>query len=155
MNTETLIAIIVSVIALLSTIIGPMITAWRTCKHEKEMYKLRFYKEHEHEVIERYLRVVGRFAFGQHYDDQKNLGEALSEIFMYAPEELWDDIQSINSEIISILNIKLNSDRNVHMPELQQSYIKLCRSFAPYRRSDKNTSAIEPAKTTNKYPMTR
>ena len=146
MNIETLIAIIVSVIALLSTIIGPIITAKRTCNHEKEMYKLRFYKEHEHEVIERYLRVVGRFAFGQHYDDQKDLGEALSEIFMYAPKELWDDIQSINSKIISILNIKLNSDRNVHMPELQQLYVKLCKSFAPYRRSDEEYKRNRPGK---------
>lgn len=136
MNIETLIAIIVTVIALLSTIIGPMITARRTCRHEKEMYKLRFYKEHEHEAIERYLRVVGRFAFGQHYDDQKDLGEALSEIFMYAPKELWDDIQSINDKIISILGIKSNSDRSVQMPGLQKSYVKLCRDFAPYRRSN-------------------
>ena len=80
MDSGTILAITISAIALLSTIIGPMITARITCRHEERMYKKRFLTEHEHEAIERYLRIVGRYVFGKAYDDQKDLGEAFSEI---------------------------------------------------------------------------
>lgn len=137
MDLGTTLAITISAIAVISTVIGPVLTAAITCLHESSMYKKRFLTEHEHEAIEKYLRTVGRFAFGEHYDDQKDLGEAISEIFMYAPEELWTDIQKVNKDIISLLEIKSHNDRKPFVTDLQKSYLELCKRFAPYRRSTK------------------
>lgn len=136
-DVGTVIAIIVSAIALLSTIIGPMITAKITCRHEEKMYKKRFLTEHEHEAIERYLQTVGRYAFGENYEDKKDLGNAISEIFMYAPSELWDDIKSINEQLINFMDSSYHSgDRKQQKIQLQKSYLSLCEKFASLRRSD-------------------
>lgn len=137
MDLATTLAITISAVAVISTVIGPVLTAAITCLHESSMYKKRFIIEHENEAIEKYLHTVGRYAFGEHYDDKKDFGEAISEIFMYTPEELWDDIQKINAQIVSLLEIKLHSDRKPYVTELQKSYLVLCRKFAPYRRSTK------------------
>lgn len=137
MNLETSLAIVMSAIAVISTVAGPIITSAITCYHDSKQYRKRFLDEHKHEAIERYLRTIGRFAFGEHYDDQKDLGEAMSEIFMYSPEELWPDIQKINKDIVTLLEIKLYNDRKPLVTNLQNSYLELCKKFAPYRRSDK------------------
>ena len=136
MNLETSLAIVMSAIAVISTIAGPIITSAITCYHDSKQYRKRFLDEHKHEAIERYLRTIGRFAFGEHYDDQRDLGEAMSEIFMYSPEELWPDIQKINKDIVTLLEIKLYNDRKPLVTNLQNSYLELCKKFAPYRRSD-------------------
>lgn len=137
MNLETSLAIVMSAIAVISTVAGPIITSAITCYHDSKQYRKRFLDEHKHEAIERYLRTIGRFAFGEHYDDQRDLGEAMSEIFMYSPEELWPDIQKINKDIVTLLEIKLYNDRKPLVKNLQNSYLELCKKFAPYRRSDK------------------
>lgn len=137
MDLGTILAITISAIALLSTIIGPMITASITCRHEERMYKKRFLTEHEHEAIERYLQTVGRYAFGENYEDKKDLGNAISEIFMYAPSELWDDIKSINEQLINFMDSSYHSgDRKQQKIQLQKSYLSLCEKFASLRRSD-------------------
>ena len=135
MDTGTILAIIISAVAVISTIIGPMITAGITCRHEKTMYAKRFYIEHEHEVIELYLHVVGRFAFGKDYDDQKDLGDAISEIFMYAPKELWPDIQNINAKMMDLLHHHEYKEGLTLTDDLRTAYFDLCEKFASLRRS--------------------
>lgn len=137
MDIGTIFAIIISAVAVLSTIIGPMITAKITCRHEEKMYKKRFLTEHEHEAIERYLQTVGRYAFGENYEDKKDLGNAISEIFMYAPKELWDDIKSINEQLTNFMVSSYHSgDREQQKARLCKSYLSLCEKFAALRRSD-------------------
>ena len=136
MDLATVIAIIISATAVLASIIGPMITAAITCRHERKMYKKRFLMEHEHEVIERYLRTIGRYAFGNAPEDQKDLGDAMSEIFMYAPIELHDDLQNINNQIIELMGCSYD-DEWQRAANLRKSYLELCEKFAPYRRSGK------------------
>ena len=135
MDTGTTIAIIVSATAVLSTIIGPMITAKIKCKHEKDMYSKRFLVEHEHEVIERYLHIVGRFVFGKDYSDQKDLGDAISEIFMYVPKELWPDIRSINNQMVRLLRTRDQVEYVRYTDELRLAYFDLCEKFSDLRRS--------------------
>ena len=137
MDIATTIAIIVSATAVLASVIGPMITAAITCHHESKMYKKRFLLEHEHEVIERYLRTAGRYAFGKDHEDQKDLGDATSEIYMYAPIELHEDIQSINEQIIDLISSNRYNDIPQKNVALRKSYLALCEKFAPYRRSGK------------------
>ena len=136
MDLATVIAIIISATAVLASIIGPMLTAAITCHHERKMYKKRFLLEHEHEVIERYLRTIGRYAFGNAPEDQKDLGDAMSEIFMYAPIELHDDRQSINTQLIELMGCSYD-DEWQRAANLRKSYLELCEKFAPYRRSGK------------------
>lgn len=146
MNLENSLAITISAVAVISTVIGPVLTATITCLHESSMYKKRFLTEHEHEAIEKYLHTVGRFAFGEHYDDQKDFGEAISEIFMYAPKELWEDIQNINNDIIVLLATQTRSEKKPYISALQKSYLSLCEKFAPYRRSKKKYKYRRPKK---------
>ena len=146
MELGTILAIIISAVAVLSTIIGPMITAKITCMHEEKMYKKRFLTEHEHEAIERYLRIVGRYVFGKSYDDQKDLGEAFSEIYMYVPRELWGSIKLINDDIVSLLDAKTADERNRLTTQLRSSYLLLCEKLAPLRRSDEKDQKRRPEK---------
>ena len=147
MELGTILAIIISAVAVLSTIIGPMITAKITCVHEEKMYKKRFLTEHEHEAIERYLQTIGRYAFGENYEDKKDLGNAISEIFMYAPSELWGDIKNINAELINFMDSSYShGDRKQQKMQLQKSYLSLCEKFASLRRSDKKDQKHRPEK---------
>lgn len=138
MDIATVIAIIISATAVLSSVIGPMITAAITCRHERKMYQKRLLLEHEHEVIERYLRTIGRYAFGNAREDQKDLGDAISEIFMYAPIELHADLQNINNLIIELMSSNYDHAWQLRT-KLRKSYLELCEKFAPYCRSEKTS----------------
>ena len=147
MELGTILAIIISAVAVLSTIIGPMITAKITCEHEEKMYRKRFLTEHQHEAIERYLQTVGRYAFGENYEDLKDLGNAVSEIFMYTPPELWDDIKNINKQLMDFADSSYHTGERKHNKIiLRQSYFSLCEKFASLRRSDEKDQKRRPEK---------
>ena len=63
MENHDIITLIIAIAAFLAPIIGPAITAVITILHERSMYKKRFATEHEHEAIERYLKVAGKYLF--------------------------------------------------------------------------------------------
>ena len=123
--------------ALFVSAAGPFFTALINSIHESRMSKKRFVQEHEHQVIERYLKAVGKYVFTTEHSDMREFGECSSEIFMYAPEELWDDIRDLNKKITEYRQCDEHSLRMVLKQNNQKLYFELCEKFADYRRSSK------------------
>lgn len=92
-------AAIIAGIALFTSIISPLLTVIIKNKHEREMYKVRFFYQHRAEVIERYVSSVGAAIHGQRAEDLCDYGKYAGEIFMYVPERLWPTIDQINLAI--------------------------------------------------------
>ncbi|MBQ8836423.1 MAG: hypothetical protein IJ002_03040 [Clostridia bacterium] len=135
MEFSPVIAIVISAAAFLTSIAGPFLTAHIQCKHEQKMYHKRFRIEHEHEVIERYLKTAGKYCFSLDYNDMRDFGEASAEIFMYAPKELWDDIKALNTQI-SVISRVGDYDKSKQLrTQLQESYLSLCENFSVLRRT--------------------
>ena len=133
------ISICLSGAAFILAVFGPAITAGITCLHETRMYKKRFVTEHRHEAIENYLKAAGRCLFTD--DPSKELqvfGEVSSEIFMYAPKALWDDIRKLNEMIIQMSNAEVYQQTQALREATQEKYLELCENFYPMRRGSKN-----------------
>lgn len=137
MELSSIIAIIISAAAFLTSVIGPCLSAYIQSKHEEKMYKKRFISEHEHEVIERYLKTAGKYSFSMDYNDMRDFGEASAEIFMYAPRELWKDIQELNTQISNISLCNDFQTKKSKNKQLQKSYLDLCEKFSDFRRFSK------------------
>lgn len=138
METSEIIAIVIAGAAFVMSVVGPCLTAHITCKHESEMYDKRFKKEHEHDVIEQYLKSIGKYVFSPGCNDIENFGEAVSEIFMYAPRTMWEDIKSLNQNVLRVASIADYEQRQHQKLALQQSYLMLCENLSPLSRVSGN-----------------
>ena len=135
MESSAIIAIVISAAAFLTSIAGPCLTAFINCRHERKMYFNRFKTEHEHDVVEKYIKTVGRYVFSLDYKDLNNFGEASAEIFMYAPKELWSDIRQLNQDIAEISRLGYYEQQKAKQGQLQNSYLILCEKFSDLRRT--------------------
>lgn len=127
-------AITMSAITVISTLTIPHLTAKKQNEHEQKMYEKRFANEHAHEVIEKYLQAIGRYVFEFEHKDLSIFGEAVSEIFMYIPENLTEDVKEFNEHISRISQINDYSQRTAQLKLLQPVFLDLCEKFAPLCR---------------------
>lgn len=122
LNVSTL---IIAIISFLVALASPIITELIRNSHEKKIWNREFLEKHRCDVIESYLNAVGEYAFCPSLQNREKFGKAVSEIFMYAPQELWSEIEEINSAITN-----KSTDTS-----LQQKYLDLCKSFSSLKRS--------------------
>lgn len=135
MNTETIIALVISGAALLTSVAGPLITALITNSHERKMYQKRFETEHKHEVIEKYLKSAGKYIFNLKFEDSEEFAEACGEIFMYAPQDMWNDIRLLNEAISILISIDDYHERKSKSVDEQSLYLSICERFSDQRRA--------------------
>lgn len=123
-------ALIFSVISLAVAIVSPFLVALANHRHERKMYKMKFAIEYKHEVIERYLRSAGKCLFSFDRESISEFESAASEIFMYAPEEMWDDLDQFNKAVAQCINsVDYGNDIRPALQDLQSNYFKICRGF--------------------------
>lgn len=135
-----IISIVISIAAFVTAVLGPLGTALIQSKHENKMYQNRFYTEHKQEVIENYIKAVGRYVFSDTWDDKRNFGEASAEIFMYTPPELWDDIKEINLQLSIMSTVCEDSNQfKQRQRKIQEAYFSLCEKFHRLNRNYKST----------------
>ena len=126
----------IALAALIVAACGPLITALITAKHESFMYKTKYVDEHKHEVVEKYLKSVGRFLFSLDHNDLKEFGASSSEIFMYAPKNLWDDIKKINEAIFKISSCSDYEEKKNLCKKSKLLFYELCENFADFSRKE-------------------
>lgn len=111
-------------------------------KIEDKRFERNHFLTHKSEVIEKYIRCVGKCALSEQKIDKAEFGEACAEIFMYAPEEMWDDILSVNqaiSEMIedfkgAILGAPGYQEQQKYAKIIHEKYFNLCRCFSKLSR---------------------
>ena len=119
---------------------GPLFTAFINAHHETVMYKKRNITEHQHSAVERYLSATGRYVFSHDYPDLKEFGAASSEIFMYAPEYLWEDIKELNDLIVKAHSCEDYHHRKHLSTEIQKKYLCLCEKFSNFGRQEQRSN---------------
>ena len=124
------IAIIISVAAFATAVLGPLITAGIQCWHESRMHKMRYYDEHKQEVIENYLKSVGKYAFTTDRSEKRDFGESSAEIFMYTPKEMWPDIRRLNDLILEYtMSQGTYEQKHAEQTDIIKHYYALCEKF--------------------------
>ena len=128
-------ALILSVISLAVAILSPVLVALSNHRHERKMYRMKFVTEHKHEVIEHYLRSAGKCIFMFDLPSLSEFESVASEIFMYAPEEMWDDLDRFNKAIAQCFNAsEYGSSIRASLQALQSDYFDICRQFSKHGR---------------------
>lgn len=99
----SLVALVLSVVSpVISSIISGAFQIWKKkieVKADKEKREQRFYEQHRVEVIERYIRAVGkacRMGTAANFDE---FGASMGEIYLYVSEKHWDLLNSIATKL--------------------------------------------------------
>lgn len=124
-------SLFLSVIALISSVFSPIAVALLKNRHDKTMFEKEFYEKRKCEVIENYLKCVGAIIF-YNEKSKSETAEWISEIYMYAPEEMWDEIDKMNQLVI---NNAIHYGENSYTKEvINYKYIDFCKKFSKFSR---------------------
>ena len=131
-----IISIIISGFSLITAVSSTLITACLNNRHAARMHKIEFYEKRKYEVIENYLKNVGKVIFYPEEESVKDLSEWISEIYMYMPSEYWNGIDEINK---IILEISKDHFHYPHREEAKKKYLDFCKSVSSINRKQSVT----------------
>lgn len=98
----TILSSVISIIALLGSILSPIITAKINRHYDIEEQKLKFYNTHRAEVIENFISALGAKIEVTDVHMDLDFGKSFGEIYLYTSPELWDDIDNLVNTIDSL-----------------------------------------------------
>jgi hypothetical protein len=88
-------SIVISGIALVVSVLSPLLSTIASNRHQRKMNRMEFFDKHRAEVIEGYLKYAS-IASAMRIGIPNEYFSYYSEIFLYAPEPLIDDIKKID-----------------------------------------------------------
>ena len=96
----SVVTVILAAAAFLSSVVVPAITSWQNNKHDKEMFLLKFYSDHQAEAFSEYLKQASRIIqFGSRIaDDYLN---TFGTMLLYLPSDLHDEAQGLHFMLLS------------------------------------------------------
>lgn len=112
--------LIIVAIALIISVLSPIITSMLNHLHEKNMWALSSAAERKNIAISNYIQKAGLALKRDGNIYVKEYGEAYGEIFLYAPENLWEDIEKLD---YYITNRQHDSTPN-------KLFIKICKELS-------------------------
>lgn len=128
-------ALVVSAISLAVAIFSPVLVSIFSNLHERKMYRLRFVAEHKHEVIESYLRLAGKCIFLFDLTALSEFESVASEIFMYAPKTMREDLDRFNRAVAECFNsAEYGGNVRASLQALQSDYFDICQKFGDFGR---------------------
>lgn len=103
-------SLVISLVALVLSVVSPVIASVisgyfhlkeKNLEIEAESKKRRqeFYEEHRAEVIERYIKNVGKACRTNSRDSLVDFGETMGEIYLYVDVDLWPILDSIAKQL--------------------------------------------------------
>ena len=132
-------SIILSIVAIFisaASVIVPMLLNMYT---QKVTFRREFIQKRKHEVVENYLKSMGKIAFSNVSTDRVESTEWLSEIYMYAPQELWADIDKMNSFVVRASSVTISMDEKDYcINQIGDNYIEFCKKFSFISREKKH-----------------
>lgn len=93
--------VIISLIAAISAILAPFLTAIINNRHQTKMEDRKLYIERKINAIDKYLDLAGKALVNPNNASINEFGENHGSIFLYAPKSAWDEIEHLNSNILS------------------------------------------------------
>ena len=83
-------------IALILSILSPIITSFMNNKHQLKMHDLNFYQAHRAEVLEHYISATGKAITYHSSQNTGNYNEAYGEFLIYINDKILDKVQKLN-----------------------------------------------------------
>ena len=124
------VSLTISIVSLVSTACSPVIANILNNAHQARMFKKEFYEKRKCEVVENYLKSIGNCLLYNSVENKKALSEWTSEIYMYTPQRLWDDIDEMNKKLFVFIDSNYNRADN----ELIFQYLNFCKKFHRFSR---------------------
>ena len=139
MNIEILTPV-VSIAAMLFTFLAAILPSIINNHYQAKKENREFYEKHRCEVIENYLKNTARHLYGNihAHDYAADYASSLAEIYIYAPQELWEKIDEMNEIIIDLSNANEDPQRRYLETKAKQNYHELCKSFSDFSRSPRS-----------------
>ena len=127
---------------MISAIFSPILVQIITTRAQMQKEKREYSERHKQEVIENYLKEMGKHIYSGCKKGNSDYGACLSEIYMYFPHEYWYKITEVIKCVREVENMSANSDqsinaRNQALSRLQDMYLDLCKEAAPLSRDKK------------------
>lgn len=103
-------SLIIAVAALAFSLASPIVAAWISghyqlkqkqleFKNAKELRQQQFFDEHRAQVIETYITTAGAAIQEPSHQTMVSFGKSAGEIYLYVPDTLWRQIDTLNEEI--------------------------------------------------------
>lgn len=121
-------------IALVAAVLSPVIVVIINTANQYAKDRSDFYLKHECEVVETYLKSLGRYIYDN--DKQENAsayGTAHAEIYMYIPENLWYKIDNMDILLAQLKNTTFSTYPD-KLSECRVMYEELCKTLSPLSR---------------------
>lgn len=94
------------IISVVGSIIGPIISALVTNKHQLKMYNLSFqqnqlseYNKDRKTVLEDFVSNIGKCIANCTYENQSAFGAAYFAAYQYIPDTYWDQLDALYDDI--------------------------------------------------------
>lgn len=94
-------SVLISVTALVISVLCPVLTALVNNLFQLKFRNRDFFNKHRAEVIEGYLRTAGACTCNDSKEARSEYGKYYAEIFLYAPEPIWGDLELFHEMITS------------------------------------------------------
>ena len=131
------VAIIISIATFVGSVISPIVVSLINNHHQSKRRYEEFYQQHRSDVIENYLRAVGKYIYCHNEANTTDLGSSLAEIYMYAPKDLWDKIDQMNVSISTLHDYGYGKDLSEKLIRIKDQYQELCKAFHDLGRTQK------------------
>ena len=131
-----LISCIIAGISLVASVSSAVVAPLVNNHYQRKSFEIEYYVKHRSEVIENYLKCCGAYLYCQGHAQAEKYGQALSEIYMYVPEEYWGEIDALDKQI-SDIKTRLSVESSVATRAALTQYRRLLKLFAPFARRSK------------------
>ena len=146
MESDT-ISLIIAVATFIGAVLSPIAVAIINNHYQSKRRYEEFYQQHRSDVIESYLRSIGKYIYCSNEENTSNLGAGLAEIYMYAPKSLWEKIDQMNNMIFNMYNDQYYKDQDAYETLLKKQYQDLCKAFYGFGRSPRKKKKKAKRKT--------
>lgn len=111
---------VIFAVALIVSVISPFVTSVLNNIHERKMWERRKNHERRDIAIQNYIQKCGLALKRDAGTYVKEYSENYGEIFLFAPKELWSDIEKLDYYITN----------RIHGNEPTQLFVKICKSLS-------------------------
>lgn len=94
-------SVIISLIAAIAAIVAPMITTYMNNRHSAKMRKLDLIAEKRISVINEFVSNISKYLVSEDIVLEEELGSSICSIYLYCPEDLWNDLDKLYNCIIT------------------------------------------------------
>lgn len=129
----TNVVVILSLLTACVSAISPLLTTVLNNIHQRKLREQEVYYEHHFKAVETYIRTAGAYLKNPTEETAVSYGLAYGEIFLYAPESLWQELEVFNNNLLLRQNPIM----------LYSQYTEICKSLSRCHKKQCNKAKVQ------------